>query len=303
MSEINKVQAMLPVGCDVLANSCGTAPGIAARLGECEVYVTPGVPSEMRTMYDRQILPRLPGGGGVILQRMVRLFGTGESNVAEILADLLHRSGPVIVGTTVSSGLISVRITSRAKTVEQADRQARQIIDGVIDRMGEMVLGVGEVATMQSAVERLLMEYGQTIALAESCTGGKIAEMITDLPGASEYFRGGVVAYDNDIKIGQLAVPGELIERDGAVSQTVAAAMATNVRERFGSDWGIGVTGIAGPGGGTAEKPVGLVYTSLAGPDGVEVERHLMPGDRTRVRERSALAALNALRLKLLRTR
>jgi nicotinamide-nucleotide amidase len=300
MVEGNRIQAMIPAGCRALANSCGTAPGIAGRLGQAAVYITPGVPREMRAMFAEQIAPELPVGEGTIRHEIIRVFGGGESDVAETIEDLMHRDGPVVVGTTVADGLISIRITSRAGDDAAAEAQARAVIEPICQRLGRRVLGIGEEVSMASTVGGLLDSAGATLATAESCTGGLIGAMVTDVPGSSGYYLGGVVAYANAIKESQLGVSREVLELHGAVSAEAAAEMANGVRHRFGSTWGLSTTGIAGPGGGSESKPVGLVFTALAGPAGVRVARHTFPGDRAKVRQRTAMSALDSLRLALL---
>lgn len=300
MKPNNRVQAMVPTGAEPLPNACGTACGLAAELDGARVFVTPGVPQEMRRMFDEQIAPRLPAGRGAVLHEVVRLFGTGESDFALMLDGLMHRQGPVVVGTTVAAGLVSVRITSTASDAATAGGQIDEMVEQVRRRCGSRVLGVGESASMASAVGELLKRCGRTLATAESCTGGRIGEMLTAVPGSSDYYLGGVVAYANDVKAGLLEVPRELLDQHGAVSEPVARALAEGVRGKLGADYAVSTTGIAGPGGGTAEKPVGLVFTALAGPGGTAVARHFLPGDRDRVRLRASLAALDALRLELL---
>lgn len=301
MVEGNRIQAMIPAGAKAIENTCGTAPGISAQLGPARIFVMPGVPSEMKTMFQRDVLPHLPAGGGVILQETIRCFGTGESDLADTIRDLMHRGGPLEVGTTVASGLISVRITSRGETPDVAQAAVEEITREITDRLGTLVLGVGEDALMEAVVGQWLDERGQTLATAESCTGGMVGEMLTTISGASSYYLGGMITYSNQAKQTQLGVPDDLLTEHGAVSEPVAAAMAEGVRERFGSDWGIGITGIAGPTGGSGDKPVGLVFVALAGPGGTQVQRNVFPGDRAMVRRRAALTALNMLRLALLK--
>jgi len=300
MVDANRIQAMIPVGASAIRNSCGTAAGIAATLGEAAIYIMPGVPMEMREMFRDEIAPLLPRGDVAIVQHLLHAYGTGESNIGTTIADLMtDRKGPVTVGTTVAAGLITVRITARAATVDDAHACAEAVADDVRKRLGELVVGQGEV-TMAPAIGRLLSRTGQTLATAESCTGGMIGRMITDAPGASAYYVGGIIAYANEVKIAHLGVPAETLTAHGAVSEEVADAMARGCRSRFTTDWAVSVTGIAGPGGGTEDKPVGLVYIALAGPDGCTTHRHVFPGPRDQVRHRTAMAALNHLRLALL---
>lgn len=298
MVPTNRVQAMFPAGARPIENVCGTAPGIAARLGDADVYVMPGVPHEMEAMFDGQIAPLLPHQGAAIAERVVRAFGAGESDMAARLRDLMARDANPTVGTTVAAGLISVRISARAADADQAARLADAAADEVARRLGEWVIGRGD-ATMASAVGERLRRAGQTLATAESCTGGLVGRMITDVPGASDYFLGGVVSYANEVKQSALGVPADLLAEHGAVSEPVARAMAEGCRRTIGADWAVALTGIAGPTGGTDEKPVGLVYIALAGPSGTTVHRHVFPYARQIVRRRAAAAALNHLRLAL----
>jgi len=291
----NRIQAMFPKGAEVLENDIGTAPGIAAVIGPARVFVLPGVPQEMRRMFERCVLPRLPGERGAIVQRVLRCFGAGESDVAARIEDLMARGAEPEVGITVSAGLISIRITAHGRDTSDADRRAEAAAGEIRRRVGHLVIGEGD-ATLASVVGAALRETGQTLSAAESCTGGLIGVMVTEAPGASEYFLGGLIAYANDVKREQLGVAQALLDEHGAVSRPVAVAMAQECRRRFGSDWALSVTGIAGPGGGTPEKPVGLVFIGLAGPSGTRVERHVFPGDREIIRRRSARAALDLLR-------
>lgn len=300
MVPANRLQAMIPEGCEPLANEVGTAPGIFARLGKAQIFALPGVPSEMRWMFDNAVAPRLPRGQGAVVHRIVHTFGQGESDLGERIADLMARGANPSVGTTVAAGMVSVRIASRAAGADEAKNLADQIAAEVKRRFGPLVVGADE-DTMASVVGRLLRDAGQTLATAESCTGGLIGEMITSAAGASDYYRGGAIAYSNDLKAELLDVSGDLIASDGAVSEPVAAAMADGCRRKLQSDWSVSTTGIAGPAGGTESKPVGLVFVGLAGPDGVVVHRHVLPGTRRVVRLRAALTALNHLRLKLTR--
>ncbi len=298
MKPSNRTQALVPAGAESIDNDCGTAPGLAAQVGQARVFVMPGVPSEMVDMFEGKIAPLLPAAGA-ILRRDIHTFGLGESDVGERIADLMDRQANPRVGTTASAGVITVRIASAAATAEAAAAQAERTAAEVRRRLGELVFGeAGQ--SLPAAVGEVLKRSRQTLALAESCTGGLLGEMITDVPGASEYFLGGVVAYANAAKGELLGVPDALLDRCGAVSEPVAAAMAEGAGRKFAADWAIAVTGIAGPAGGTAEKPVGLVFIAIAGPSGTAVHRHLWPGTRDLVRRRSALAALNHLRLALL---
>ena len=195
--------------------------------------------------------------------------------------------------------MVTVRVAARGDDRQKAEGLAERAVAEVRRRLGELVVGLDE-QTMPAAVGDLLRQAGATLATAESCTGGLIGQLITSVPGSSDYYLGGVVAYANDTKCELLGVPEELIRRHGAVSEPVAAAMAEGCRTRFGADWAVSLTGIAGPGGGSEDKPVGLVYVGLAGAAGTRVHRHVLPGTREIVRLRAALTALNHLRLALM---
>ncbi len=295
----NRVQAMSPAGAESLANPLGTAPGIAARLGGASIYVLPGVPHEMAEMFDQAVAPRLATGDRYIVHREVHCFGQGESDIAARIADLMARGANPTVGTTASGGMVTVRIAARGGSGDEAGGLAERAIASVRERLDELVVGVdGE--TMAEAVGRLLRQSGRTVATAESCTGGRIGWMLTAVPGSSDYYLGGVVAYSDDVKWQLLEVRAELLKRQGAVSKPVAGAMAAGCRRVMGADFGLSVTGIAGPGGGSDEKPLGLVYIGLAGPRGVSVHRHVLPGTRDIIRLRASLTALNHLRLELM---
>jgi nicotinamide-nucleotide amidase len=299
LTDANRVQALIPAGATMIPNRLGTAPGIAAPLGGAQVFAAPGVPAEMQAMFAEQIAPRLPDGGRIVLHRLVQTFGATESEVAARLVDLMERTGDPLVGTTAAAGLIGVRVTARGDGVPDARRRAEEVIGEIRRRLGDLVVGEGPDA-MPVAVADLLRRRRQTLAAAESCTGGLIGKLLTDRPGASDFFLGGVVAYANAAKEALLGVPARTLADHGAVSEAVASAMAAGARAALGADWAVAVTGIAGPAGGTEGKPVGLVYVGLAGRDGPRVWRHVLPGAREVVRRRAALAALNHVRLALL---
>lgn len=298
MSETNRVQAMRPAAGTAIPNTVGTAPGIDIRIGECRVFALPGVPAEMKAMFDRYVADRLPAGPAAEYSETVLVFGEGESGLAARIADLLEGNETLSTGITARRGLITIRLTAAGD-----EAAARESVGGaagrIRQRLGPLVLGVGETG-METALGSLLRNAGQTLATAESCTGGMIGQLLTSVPGSSDYYCGGVTAYSNDLKTALLGIPPAMLAEHGAVSEAVAAAMAEGIRDKTGSDWAIGVTGIAGPAGGTPDKPVGLVYTALAGAGGTDVRRHLLPGDRAMIRRRAALAAMDALRLRLL---
>ncbi|MGA2265089.1 MAG: competence/damage-inducible protein A [Phycisphaerae bacterium] len=298
MPPANRIQAMIPAGAEAIPNTMGTAPGIAAKVGKAGVYVLPGVPHEMREMFDRSVAPRLRGGGGLV-HRLVHCFGEGESDIAARVEDLMHRGRNPAVGTTVVAGMVTLRVVASGKTHTQAAELAEQTVAEIIRRLGKLVVGTDE-QTLPAAAGSLLRQARATLATAESCTGGLVGQLVTSVPGSSDYYLGGVVAYANRLKGELLDVPPKTLDRFGAVSEQAASAMAEGCRKRLAADWALAVTGIAGPGGGSKDKPVGLIYVGLAGPKGTVAYKHLFAGTREFIRLRAALTAINCLRLALL---
>lgn len=303
MPESNTVQATFPAGSEPIPNTCGTAPGIRARWGRAQIFVMPGVPREMKVMYDRDVLPVVASlsGGSVILATTLNTYGTGESDIGERIRDLMARDRNPTVGTTAQAAVIGVRIHARGRNAAEARELRNRDAEEVRRRLGTLVFGENE-DTLAGAVARLLVEGRRTLSTAESCTGGLLAKLLTDIAGSSAYLLQGVVSYANEAKTRLLGVPAELIARHGAVSREVAEAMALGSRRSAGSDYALSITGIAGPAGGTPEKPVGLVYIGLADASGCEVTEHRMGDTLTReeVRDRTCKAALNRLRLRLM---
>ncbi len=305
MPERNRVQAMFPETATPIPNARGTAPGIWLKLGECLVAAMPGVPSEMFAMYRDWVQPRLlemGTGGGIQVQRKINCFGAGESAVEAKLLDLTKRGHVPEVGITVSDATISLRILARAATADLARQQIDPVERLIRERLGEWVFGVEE-EELEHSVAGLLRSAHMTLATAEGVTGGLIARRLTGVPGASECFRGGVVAYQTEAKIRQLAIPPALIEEHGLVSSPVAEAMATACRIRLGADLGLSSVGIAGPGGGSADKPVGLVFAGLSWEGGARSQNFSWVGTRTEVQSRATKLALNLARLHLVRSK
>jgi nicotinamide-nucleotide amidase len=301
MPERNQVQALFPAGAEAIPNDRGTAPGIWMGVGECHVVAMPGVPPEMFAMFENQVRPRLLTlglGGGVLVQRKINAFGAGESAVESRLLDLTRRGHVPEVGITVSDATISLRILARAATAAAAQAQIEPVERTIRERLGELVFGV-EDEELQDAVARLLAEKRQSLAVAESVTGGLVAERLTGVPGVSGWFRGGIVAYDNRLKVELLGVPEQLIAEKGAVSAEVAEAMAVGCRTRLRTDLAASTVGIAGPGGAMPDKPVGLVYVGLAWEGSSSSASFSWAGTRAEVRSRTAKMALNRVRLHL----
>lgn len=301
----NRNQAMFPDGAKPIRNHFGTAPGFHAVVGLTDIYVMPGVPREMKMMFEQYVLPFIEEAtaGETIIQRTLHTFGMPEAEVGEKIADLMQRGRNPAVGTSAADLIISIRINAHGETSELACRLADADMFEVISRLGNVVFGEGD-GTLADAVAKLLIAQKKTISTAESCTGGLIAKMLTDVSGSSAYFIQSLVTYSNHAKHNLLAVPHALIESHGAVSAEVARAMAEGCRSVSETDYAISATGIAGPTGGTPEKPVGLVYIALATLANVVVKELRLGENLTRmeIRDRTAKCALNLLRLELQKT-
>lgn len=310
MTERNRVQAFFPAGAVPIPNPIGTAPGVwfevpQAGMSAALFIALPGVPIEMKRMFENEVKPRLlqrfPDRAGVILEHKINTFGLGEAALEEKVLDLTRRGHIPEVGITASDGTISLRIFGQGKTAVEAEALVAPIETIIRQRLGELVFGTGD-EELQHAVARLLEQKKKTLAVAESLTGGLVLYRLCHIPGISNYFMGGCVAYSNEAKVSQLGVPAELIAKHGAASAEVAEAMAIGARQRFKTDFGVSTTGIAGPGGATTDKPVGLAYIGLAWEDGVKHHQvNWIGSERLDVMSRTAKAALNELRLRLMK--
>jgi nicotinamide-nucleotide amidase len=305
MPERNRVQALFPAGAEPIPNAYGTAPGIWMKVDQSILVAMPGVPSEMKAMFDEQVWPRLLSlnlGGGVLAQRKINCFGAGESAIEQKIMDLTRRGQSPEVGITVSDATISLRILARAANLLEAQLRIVPVEMTIRERLGSLVFGVEE-EDLQDAVIGLLKERRQTVATAESVTAGLVARRLGQVPGASACLLGGIVAYDRRIKTELLGVPQSLIQKHGVISAPVVEAMAVGCRSRFGADFALSTVGLAGPGGGTPEQPVGLVYAGLAWEGGVVSRSYNWLGTRAEIQSRTAKLALNSLRLHLLSLR
>ena len=288
-------QAYLPAGGIPLRNPLGTAPGLWLALPGHLLIALPGVPREMRAIFDREALPRLRGrAGGPVVSRTLRTIGLVELSI-EALLKRLRLPSDIQVGLYPHLRMVDVRLTARAASARAAANRLRGAEARLRRALGQAVYGSDE-ETLEAVVGALLVRRRKTLALAESCSGGALAHRITNVPGSSRYLRGAVVAYHNDVKRTLLGVPAALLERHGAVSGPVARAMAEGARRIAGADLGVGITGIAGPGGATRGKPVGLVYLAMTDGRRARVHRHCFVGDRAAIKAQAVQAALDELR-------
>lgn len=300
VTENNFQQAMVPEGCTVLDNDWGTAPGVAFQAGGTHVLMLPGPPRECAMMFRHRALPYLQKlSDGVIASRTVKTFGIGESAAEALLRDLMNAlHNPTLAPYAKPTGT-ELRITAHAPTREEALRLIAPVEEQVKAILGDKVIGV-DVDSLEEVCFALLKDRGLTVGTAESCTGGLLAKLLTDLPGSSAVFRGGVVSYTNGVKAGLLGVPQDLLDRYGAVSPQVAEAMAQGAKAALGCDIALSTTGVAGPDADDRGNPIGLVYLGLAWGDQCQVtEFRAGPVERERVRRQAAQTALDLLRRHL----
>lgn len=304
MSECNRNQALCPAGAELLDNPLGTAPGLKAVIARTSVFSLPGVPSEMKAMLARHVLPFVSAGSNLAVRfAQLNTYGMGESALCERLGELLSRDRNPRVGTTASSGIVSLRVMSGFNSSARSEKELKRTLQAIRQKLKDVIFSEGET-DLPAAVGQLLLSQRRTLVTAESCTGGLVGKMLTDQPGASAYYLGGWIVYSNQLKQDQLAVPRKLLEREGSVSEKVARCLAEQALLKSAADYALALTGIAGPTGGSKAKPVGTVWIALAQRKNktfkVKAEIHHMFGDRQIVRERSAYAALNLLRLTLI---
>jgi nicotinamide-nucleotide amidase len=293
MPEPNRVQALRPASAIMLDNPHGTAPGLLASIGPCRVVCLPGPPREMQPMF-AQVVPTLIPHASTIATRVLSTFGLGESRIAELLGDLMDRSRNPLVGTTASGGLVSIRLRGMGLSpaaLDHTEALVREILGPIV---------FARDATLAQHVTTRLLERNETLATVESCTGGLVGAAITENAGASQVFVGGLLTYSNALKIALAGVEPEVLDRDGAVSEACAVAMARGGRQRLATTHALAVTGIAGPDGGRDDKPVGTVWIALDSVDAPTLARRFrFPGDRASVRLWSVVSALGMLRLRL----
>lgn len=309
--ETSRAMADVPEGFEVMPNPIGAAPGLwfegaVPDVDKSRIIVMlPGVPDEMHVLMERVVLPRLVERRGIesVARKTLLTAGTGESRIAEMLQDVLPDiPGKVSLAYLPHHGTVRLRLTAYAESSDEANDLLGDFEARVRDRLGDIVFGENG-DTLEAVVGRLLCEKQCYVGLAESCTGGRLADTLTNVPGASTCFGGGIVAYSNSIKIRILGVDEEILEEEGAVSEAVAIQMAEGARNVLHTDIGLGITGIAGPSGGTPEKPVGTVWIGYADDSGSSARRYLFSGERRQIKKHSVVAALDMLRRNLLRMR
>lgn len=302
MPEINKRQAFVVEGADILPNPNGSAVGMLTRIADKFLAVLPGPPRENQPMFEKYVHPHLKAAAGEVFvrRRNLRVTGLGESALDEMISPIYAAYKTVRTSILFNKTEVEVQIAATDSDEMRAQRTADELADKIGNKLGLAVFAMnGE--TMEEVVGKLLVERGATVSLAESCTGGLIAERITEVAGSSSYFIEGAVTYSNDAKIRTLDVKPETLAEFGAVSSQTAEEMAGGMRKRAGTDFALSVTGIAGPDGGSDDKPVGTVFVGLADATGVKTLKLNLPGDRYLIRWRSSQAALDMLRRQLLK--
>ncbi len=301
MPERNSRQAMVIDGAEVLDNPNGSAPGLFVEHNGCSIALLPGPPREMQPMFENHVQPRLADKSGHlrVMRRVLKVSGMGESAVDEKIAPIYTQYTNPQTTVLFNKSEIEIQLTASGRTEQDAELLLDTVSARLEERLGNSIFAFrGE--SLEEVVGLRLSVTGYTLAVAESCTGGLISERLTEIPGSSSYFMEGAIVYSNEAKTRTLGVNKGLLREHGAVSAEVAEAMAEGVRKRAGTDFGLSVTGIAGPSGGTDEKPVGLVYIALAHEARIEHRRLILPGDRHLIRWRASQAALDLLRRRLI---
>lgn len=300
MTPNNEKQAWLPHGCTVFVNEWGTAPGCAFEAGGKHVIMLPGPPRECEPMFQKCAMPYLyPLAGGCIVSRNIRVFGLGESAMEDRLHDLMETMHNPTIAPYAKVSECFARVTAKAESVEAAETLLAPVVEQVAGMLGDDVYGI-DVDSLEQVVGDGLRARGLTLSVAESCTGGLLSKRITDVPGCSDYYLGGVCSYSNAVKMNVLGVRAETLDSYGAVSQETAEEMAAGVARALGTDVGVGITGIAGPGGGSEDKPTGLVYISVYFQGKCFTRRTLNAYGRDRVRNQAASTALDMIRRHIL---
>lgn len=296
MVQSNVKQAYMPENSIIIENNRGTAPGCIIEEGDKVLIMLPGPPSEMRPMFDDTVIPYfMEKTGSRIVSKYIRIFGIGESMMEEKIIDLIDNQTNPTIAPYAKEGEVTLRVTANCKSIEEAEGIMKPVIAEIKSRLGSAVYAT-EDKNLEAVAGELLINKNVSIALAESCTGGLISKRLTDIPGISEVFNRAAITYSNQAKVECCNVSLATLEKFGAVSRETAVEMAAGIRKASGTDLGLSVTGIAGPGGGTAEKPVGLVYVALADRENVVCKELRLWGNRERIRNAAALNAFDMIR-------
>jgi nicotinamide-nucleotide amidase len=300
MSEINKRQAFVIGGAEILTNDRGTAPGQWLTSHGAVAMLLPGPPHELKAMFEQQCLPRLARvvPKQAIRTAFLRVTGMPESDLDALIAPVYKKYPKVATTILAANGDLQVHLRARCDTEPEAEALLAEVVPPIESLLGDRLYSRNG-DPLEAVVGGLLRQRDATLAVAESCTGGMLGARLTAVPGSSQYFAGGFITYSNELKRKLLGVPAEMLESFGAVSAETAGAMAAGARERAGSSYAVSITGVAGPDGGTEEKPVGLVYLGIAGPEGDAVTQRRFIGDRERIRIFTTQAALDLLRRRL----
>lgn len=300
MAASNEKQAYMPENSIILKNNNGTAPGCIIEDGNKIVIMLPGPPSEMKPMFDDFVLPYFKKKTDVVIEsKFLKVFGIGESEMESRIMDLIDTQTNPTIATYVKEGEVTIRLSAQVKEGEDAGTIMQPVIEEIRKKAGECLYSEDN-KTLDMVCGNLLLEKNITLATAESCTGGLVSETLTNIPGISRVFLGGVVSYSNEAKMNFLGVKETTLQQHGAVSRETAAEMAEGIKARMKTDLGVSITGIAGPDGGTPEKPVGLVYLGLATPKGTFTKELRLSGNRTRIRSISAFNAFDMIRRYIL---
>ncbi len=296
MVESNEKQAYMPENSIIIKNNNGTAPGCIIEEGNKILIMLPGPPSEMRPMFDETVMPYfIDKTGSRIVSKYIRIFGIGESSLENKIMDLIDSQTNPTIAPYAKEGEVMLRVTANCKSVEEAEGIINPVVDEIKSRLGSAVYAV-EDKNLEEVTGELLINKNVTISLAESCTGGLISKRLTDIPGISAVFNRAAITYSNEAKVANCNVNPATLEKFGAVSRETAEEMASGIRKISGTDLGLSVTGIAGPGGGTEAKPVGLVYVALADKEKVMVKELRLTGKRNKIRNAAALNAFDMIR-------
>jgi nicotinamide-nucleotide amidase len=302
MLDSNNQQAMVPENCEVLWNRNGTAPGMWLQKNNTVYISLPGVPFEMKCIFEEEVIPKLFSTFSFpsILHRTLQTIGIGESFLAKKISTFEDKlPSHIKLAYLPSVGMVRLRLSAYGENQKLLQAELDLLVNNLYELISDYIYGEGN-DTIEEVIGHLLKEKNQSVATAESCTGGYLSHMITSVPGSSEYYLGSIISYSNKIKTSELFVSDDLLKEHGAVSEACVLQMATAIKEKFGSTYGIATSGIAGPGGGSIEKPVGTVWVAISGPKGTKASVYSMGDNRGRTVHRTALVALDLLRKELL---